>query len=71
MVAAAAEEEVYTTYEELPVTIHCLQRCLCTMKHILAHFEYEEVASHHVTSTSTPHITTTTIAPSVKQLKRL
>ena len=64
MEAAAAEEEVYTTYEET-ASHHALPATM-SMHHEEAHLVFEEVASHHAISTSTPHITTTTIAPRVE-----
>ena len=64
MEAAAAEEEVYTTYEET-ASHHALPATM-SMHNEEAHLAFEEVASHHAISTSTPHITTTTIAPRVE-----
>ena len=61
MEAAAAEEEVYTIYEET-ASQHALPATM-SMHHEDSHLVFEEVASHHAISTSTPHITTTTIAP--------
>ena len=64
MEAAAAEEEVYTIYEE--TASHHALITIMPVHHEEAHLAYDEVASHHVTSTSTPHITTTIIASRVQ-----